>query len=66
MIYIKDMDIENSFEYIQLKGLFNQLFDRFAEKMELPVKVERIKTDRQILNLKKKALMDKLMKSREV
>ena len=59
------MDIENSLEYIQLKGLFNQLFDRFAEKMELPVKVERIKTDRQILNLKKKALMDKLMKSRE-
>ena len=59
------MDIENSFEYLQLKGLFNQLFDRFAEKMELPVKVERIKTDRQILNLKKKALMDKLMKSRE-
>ena len=65
MIYIKDMDIENSFEYIQLKALFNQLFDRIAEKMELPVKVERIKTNKQILNLKKKALMDKLMKSRE-
>ena len=60
------MDIENSFEYIQLKGLFNQLFDRFAEKMELPVKVDKPKTQKQILNLKKKALMDKLMKSREV
>ena len=60
------MDIENSFEYIQLKGLFNQLFDRFAERMELPPKIDKPKTDRQILNLKKKALMDKLMKSREV
>ena len=60
------MDIENSFEYLQLKGLFNQLFDRFAEKMELPVKVDKPKTQKQILNLKKKALMDKLMKSREV
>ena len=56
------INIEKSVEYIQLKSIFDELFNRVAERIEVVPKVEKIKTQKQIENMKKKALMDKLMK----
>jgi hypothetical protein len=59
------MEIEQSIDYINLKRIFDELFDRVAQRIEVPPRVEKPKTEKQIEGLKKKALMEKLMKSRE-
>jgi hypothetical protein len=57
------MEIEQSVEYIQLKRIFDELFDRVAQRVVVPPKVDKPKTEKQIDNMKKKTLMEKLMKS---
>jgi hypothetical protein len=59
------MEIEQSVEYMQLKAIFDELFDRVAQRIEVPPKVEKPKTEKQIDNMRKKALMEKLMKTKE-
>jgi endonuclease III len=58
------MEIEKSVEYIQLKAIFDELFDRVAQRIEVVPKVEKEKTEKQIQNMKKKALMEILTKSK--
>jgi U3 small nucleolar ribonucleoprotein component len=57
------MEIEQSVEYIQLKRIFDELFDRVAQRVVVVPKIEKPKTELQIQNMKKKTLMEKLMKS---
>jgi hypothetical protein len=57
------MEIEQSVEYIQLKRIFDELFDRVSERVVVVPKIEKPKTELQIQNMKKKILMEKLMKS---
>jgi hypothetical protein len=57
------MEIEQSVEYMQLKAIFDELFDRVAGRIQVPPRVEKPKTDKQIENMRKKVLMEKLMKS---
>jgi hypothetical protein len=57
------MEIEQSVDYINLKRIFDELFDRVAQRVVVVPKVEKEKTEKQIEGLKKKALMEKLMKS---
>jgi hypothetical protein len=59
------MEIEKSVEYIQLKAIFDELFDRVAQRIEVAPKVQKPKTEKQIDNMRKKVLMEKLMKSKE-
>jgi endonuclease III len=60
------MEIEKSVEYMQLKAIFDELFDRVAQRIEVAPKVEKPKTEKQLDNMRKKALMEKLMKSPSV
>jgi hypothetical protein len=55
------MEIEQSVDYINLKRIFDELFDRVAGRIQVPPKVEKPKTEKQIENMRKKALMEKLM-----
>jgi hypothetical protein len=57
------MEIEKSVEYMQLKAIFDELFDRVAQRIEVPPKVQKPKTEKQIDNMRKKVLMEKLIKS---
>jgi hypothetical protein len=57
------MEIEQSVEYMQLKAIFDELFDRVAQRVVVVPKIEKPKTELQIQNMKKKTLMEKLMKS---
>jgi hypothetical protein len=57
------MEIEQSVEYMQLKAIFDELFDRVAGRIQVVPKIEKPKTEKQIDNMRKKALMEKLMKS---
>jgi hypothetical protein len=59
------MEIEQSIDYINLKRIFDELFDRVAQRVVVPPKVDKPKTDKQLDNMRKKALLEKLMKSRE-
>jgi hypothetical protein len=59
------MEIEKSVEYMQLKAIFDELFDRVAQRVVVPPKIEKPKTEKQLDNMRKKVLMEKLMKSRE-
>ena len=54
------MDIEKSVEYLQLKSIFDELFNRVAERIEVPPRVEKPKTQKQVENARKKILMEKL------
>jgi hypothetical protein len=60
------MEVEKSVEYMQLKAIFDELFDRVAQRIEVPPKVEKPKTEKQLDNMRKKALMEKLIKSPSV
>jgi hypothetical protein len=60
------MEIEKSVEYIQLKAIFDELFDRVAQQIEVPPKVQKPKTEKQLDNMRKKVLMKKLIKSPSV
>jgi endonuclease III len=55
------MEIEQSVDYINLKRIFDELFNRVAQRIEVVPKVEKEKTEKQLDNMRKKALMDKLM-----
>jgi hypothetical protein len=57
------MEIEQSVEYMQLKAIFDELFDRVAGRIQVVPKIEKPKTEKQIDNMRKKALMELLMKS---
>jgi endonuclease III len=57
------MEIEQSVEYMQLKAIFDELFDRVAQRVVVVPKVEKEETEKQLENMRKKALMEKLMKS---
>jgi hypothetical protein len=59
------MNVESTVEYMQLKTIFDELFDRVAQRIEVPPKVQKPKTEKQIDNMRKKVLMEKLMKSKE-
>jgi endonuclease III len=87
------MEIEKSVEYMQLKAIFDELFDRVAQRIEVAPKIQKPKTEKQIDfdelfdrvaqrievapkiqkpktekqidNMRKKVLMEKLMKSKE-
>lgn len=59
------MDIEKTVDYIQLKAIFDQLFDKVSKNIEVPKKIEKPKTEKQLENMRKRVLMDKLMKIRE-
>jgi hypothetical protein len=59
------MEIEQSVEYIQLKAIFDELFDRVAQRVVVVPKVDKPKTEKQIDNMRKKVLMEKLMKSQQ-
>jgi hypothetical protein len=59
------MEIEQSVDYINLKRIFDELFDRVAQRIEVPPKVEKPKTEKQIDNMRKKALMERLTKTKE-
>jgi hypothetical protein len=56
------MEIEKSVEYMQLKAIFDELFDRVAQRIEVPPKVQKPKTEKQIENMRKKALMEKALR----
>jgi hypothetical protein len=51
---------------MQLKAFFDELFDRVAQRIEVPPKVQKPKTEKQIDNMRKKVLMEKLIKSPSV
>jgi hypothetical protein len=51
---------------MQLKAIFDELFDRVAQRIEVPPKVKKPKTEKQLDNMRKKALMEKLIKSPSV
>jgi hypothetical protein len=59
------MEIEKSVEYIQLKAIFDELFNRVAQRIQVPPKIEKPKTDKQLDNMRKKVLMEKLMKTQQ-
>jgi hypothetical protein len=59
------MEIETSVDYINLKRIFDELFNRVAQRIQVPPRVEKPKTDKQIENMRKKALMEKLMRAKE-
>jgi hypothetical protein len=59
------MEIEQSVEYMQLKAIFDELFNRVAGRIEVVPKVQKPKTEKQIDNIRKKVLMEKLTKSKE-
>jgi hypothetical protein len=59
------MEIEQSVEYIQLKRIFDELFDRVAERVVVAPKVQKPKTEKQLENMRKKTLMELLTKSKE-
>ena len=59
------MDIEKTIDYIQLKAIFDQLFDKVSKNIEVPPKIEKPKTEKQLENMRKRVLLDKLMKIRE-
>ena len=54
------MNVEKSVEYLQLKSIFDELFNRVAERIEVPPRVDKPKTQKQVENARKKILMDKL------
>jgi endonuclease III len=60
------MEVEKSVEYMQLKAIFDELFDRVAQRIEVAPKVQKPKTEKQLDNMRKKALMEKLIKSPSV
>jgi endonuclease III len=57
------MEIEQSVDYINLKRIFDELFDRVAQRVVVVPKIEKEKTEKQLENMRKKTLMEKLMKS---
>jgi endonuclease III len=59
------MEIETSVDYINLKRIFDELFDRVAQRVVVVPKVEKEKTEKQLENIRKKALMEKLMKTQQ-
>jgi hypothetical protein len=59
------MQIEQSVEYIQLKAIFDELFDRVAGRIQVLPRVQKPKTEKQLENMRKKTLMEKLMKTKE-
>jgi hypothetical protein len=59
------MEIEQSVEYMQLKAIFDELFDRVAGRIQVVPKIEKPKTEKQIDNMRKKTLMEKLMRTKE-
>jgi hypothetical protein len=59
------MDIEKTVDYIQLKAIFDQLFDKVSKNIEVPPKIEKPKTEKQLENMRKRVLLEKLMKIRE-
>jgi flagellar motor switch protein FliM len=59
------MEIEQSVEYMQLKQIFDELFDRVSGRIQVPPKVEKPKTEKQLENMRKKALMGLLMRAKE-
>jgi endonuclease III len=59
------MEIEQSVDYINLKRIFDELFDRVAQRVVVVPKVEKEKTEKQLENMRKKALMELLTKSKE-
>jgi endonuclease III len=59
------MEIEQSVDYINLKRIFDELFDRVAQRVVVVPKVEKEKTEKQLENMRKKTLMEKLMKSQQ-
>jgi endonuclease III len=56
------MEIEQSEDYINLKRIFDELFNRVAQRIEVVPKVEKERTEKQLDNMRKKALMELLMK----
>jgi hypothetical protein len=59
------MEIEQSVDYINLKRIFDELFDRVAERVVVAPKVQKPKTEKQLENMRKKTLMELLMKSQQ-
>jgi endonuclease III len=59
------MDIEQSVDYINLKRIFDELFDRVSGRIQVVPKVEKEKTEKQLDNMRKKALMGLLMKNQQ-
>jgi hypothetical protein len=59
------MEIERSVDYINLKRIFDELFDRVSGRIEVVPKVQKPKTEKQLDNMRKKALMELLTKSKE-
>jgi endonuclease III len=57
------MELEQSVEYMQHKAIFDELFDRVAQRVVVVPKIEKEKTEKQLENMRKKALMEKLMKN---
>jgi endonuclease III len=57
------MEIETSVDYINLKRIFDELFDRVAQRVVVVPKVEKEKTEKQLENMRKKTLMELLTKS---
>ncbi len=57
------MEIETSVDYINLKRIFDELFDRVAQRVVVVPKIEKEKTEKQHENMRKKTLMEKLTKS---
>jgi hypothetical protein len=55
------MEIEQSVDYINLKRIFDELFDRVAQRVVVVPKIEKEKTEKQIDNMRKKVLMDLLI-----
>jgi endonuclease III len=49
------MEIEKSVEFLQLKAIFDELFDRVAQRVVVVPKVEKEKTEKQLENMRKKA-----------
>jgi hypothetical protein len=59
------MGIETSVDYINLKRIFDELFDRVAQRVVVPPKIDKPKTEKQLENMRKKTLLEKLMKTKE-
>jgi hypothetical protein len=51
------MEIEKSVECMQLKAIFDEPFDRMAQRIEVPPEVQKPKTEKQLDNMRKKVLM---------
>jgi endonuclease III len=52
------MEIEQSVDYINLKRIFDELFDRVAQRVVVVPKIEKEKTEKQLENMRKKTLME--------